>query len=132
MEREDQIRLIAYRIWEEEGRQNGRDCDHWFRAEAVWEQHRDEVGVPVGNVGEFFARPVVAGIRLTAPVKIGDILRIKGHTTDLEFVVGSMQIEKTPVQEAQSGDNVGIKVPAKVRVGDSAYKISRPQSTLAS
>ena len=29
------IRKIAYEIWEEEGRPDGKDLDHWFRAEAV-------------------------------------------------------------------------------------------------
>jgi hypothetical protein len=38
MAREDEIRIIAYTIWEEEGCPNGRDCEHWSRAEAVWEQ----------------------------------------------------------------------------------------------
>lgn len=40
MAREDEIRLIAYDIWEEEGCPDGRDCDHWYRAVAVWEQQQ--------------------------------------------------------------------------------------------
>ncbi len=36
MEREDEIREIAYRIWEDEGRPEGRVLDHWLEAEAVW------------------------------------------------------------------------------------------------
>jgi len=38
MGREDEIRLIAYSIWEEESCPDGRDCEHWFRAEAIWEE----------------------------------------------------------------------------------------------
>ena len=38
MAKEDEIRLIAYSIWEEEGCVNGKDCEHWFRAEAIWEE----------------------------------------------------------------------------------------------
>ena len=37
MEREDEIKLIAYNIWEEEGCSDGHDCEHWLRAEAIWE-----------------------------------------------------------------------------------------------
>ncbi len=37
MAREDEVKLIAYRIWEEEGCPDGQDCDHWYRAEAIWE-----------------------------------------------------------------------------------------------
>src|SRR5208282_2126692 len=29
------IRKIAYTIWERDGRPDGKDLDHWFRAEAV-------------------------------------------------------------------------------------------------
>jgi hypothetical protein len=36
--KEEEIRLIAYNIWEQEGCINGKDCEHWFRAEAVWEE----------------------------------------------------------------------------------------------
>jgi hypothetical protein len=42
MGREDEIRLIAYRIWEEEQCVHGHDCEHWFRAEAIWERQQKE------------------------------------------------------------------------------------------
>jgi translation elongation factor EF-1alpha len=124
MGREDEIRLIAYRIWEEEGCQDGHDCEHWFKAEALWEERQKVRGELVGNVGEFFARPVVAGIKLTGSVKIGDRLRIKGHTTDIEFNLDSMQIDRKAIKEGKPGDNIGVKVPERVRVGDSVYKVS--------
>ena len=38
MVREDEIRLIAYRIWEEEGCRDGYDCEHWLKAEVIWEE----------------------------------------------------------------------------------------------
>jgi hypothetical protein len=38
MEREDEIRLIAYSIWEEEGCPNGNDYERWLRAETIWEE----------------------------------------------------------------------------------------------
>ncbi len=31
----------------------------------------------IGKVSDFFARPVVAGIELTAPLNVGDKIRIK-------------------------------------------------------
>ncbi|MBN1643285.1 MAG: DUF2934 domain-containing protein [Dehalococcoidales bacterium] len=40
MGREDEIRTIAYRIWEEEGCGNGRDCEHWLMAETIWEDKK--------------------------------------------------------------------------------------------
>ena len=78
----------------------------------------------VGTVEDFFAHPVVAGIRLTDTLKVGDKIRIKGHTTDLEMEVGSMQIDNANVTEAKAGDSIGVKVAERVRAGDSVYKIT--------
>jgi translation elongation factor EF-1alpha len=77
----------------------------------------------IGEVSDFFAHPVVAGIELTAPLKTGDKIKIKGHTTDVELTVGSIQIEHANVAEAKAGDSIGIKVPDRVRKGDHVYKI---------
>ena len=78
----------------------------------------------IGKVSDFFAHPLVAGIELTAALKVGDKIHIKGHTTELEMTVNSMQIDNAPVTEAKAGDSIGIKVSDKVRNGDSVYKIT--------
>ena len=78
----------------------------------------------IGEVSDFFARPVVAGIELTAPLKLGDKIHIKGHTTDIELVVDSMQINNVDVEQAKAGDAVGIKVSERVRRGDKIYKVT--------
>jgi len=77
----------------------------------------------IGTVSDFFAHPVVAAIELTASLNVGDKIRIKGHTTDLELTIDSMQINNEPVQEAKAGDSIGVKVPERVRGGDTVYKI---------
>ena len=78
----------------------------------------------IGEVSDFFARPVVAGIELTATLKVGDKIHIKGHTTDLELTVDSMQIDNVNVNEAKAGDAIGIKVADRVRRGDTVYKVT--------
>ena len=78
----------------------------------------------IGQVIDFFAHPVVAGIELTGTLKVGDTIRIRGHTTDLEFVVSSMQIDNVNVETAKSGDSIGIKVSERVRRGDTVYKVT--------
>jgi len=78
----------------------------------------------IGKVSDFFAKPVVAGIELAGTLKAGDKIHILGHTTDMELVVGSMQINNVNVQEAKAGDAVGIKVSDRVRRGDTIYKIT--------
>jgi putative protease len=77
----------------------------------------------IGKVSQFFAKPVVAGIVMSGEMKKGDKLHITGHTTDLELVIDSMQINNATVEEAKTGDEVGIKVPDRVRPGDTVYKV---------
>ena len=78
----------------------------------------------IGRISDFFAHPVVAGIELTAPLKVGDKIRIKGHTTDLEMIVESMQIDNANVEVAKAGDSIGIKVSEQVRTHDTVYKVT--------
>ena len=78
----------------------------------------------IGKVSDFFAKPVVAGIELSGSLKTGDKIHIKGHTTDIEMVVNSMQIDNKTVSEAKKGESVGIKVPDRVRQGDAVYVVT--------
>ena len=77
----------------------------------------------IGKVSDFYAHPVVAGIELSASLKVGDKIRIKGHTTDVELTVDSVQIDNADVQEAKAGDSIGVKVPERVRKHDTVFKI---------
>lgn len=80
--------------------------------------------VEIGRVSDFFARPVVAGITLTGTLKVGDRIHIKGHTTDVELTLESMQINNVNVTEGKAGDAIGVKVPDRVRAGDHVYKVT--------
>jgi translation elongation factor EF-Tu-like GTPase len=80
--------------------------------------------VEIGRVNDYFAKIGVAGIDLTATLKVGDRIRITGHTTDLEEVVESIQVEHESVEEAKAGDKIGVKVADRVRGGDHVYRVS--------
>ena len=77
----------------------------------------------VGRVEGFFAHPSVAIIELTAPLKIGDTIYLKGHTTDFQQVVESMQVDRAPVTSAEAGQSVGVKVSTRCRQHDVVYKL---------
>jgi hypothetical protein len=38
MNKEEEIREIAYRIWKKEGRTHGHDKEQWFKAETIWKK----------------------------------------------------------------------------------------------
>ena len=78
----------------------------------------------IGKVVKFFAKPSVAAVEITGgTLRIGDTIRIQGHTTDLEEKVQSMQIEKESIEEAKPGDLIGIQVSDRVREGDKVFKV---------
>lgn len=78
----------------------------------------------VGRVTGYFAKIGVAAIEITnGTINVGDVLHFKGHTTDFQQEVESMQIEHEPVQTATVGDSVGIKVKERVRKHDKVYKV---------
>ena len=77
----------------------------------------------VGRVGGFFAHVSVAIVELTAPLKIGETIYIKGHTTDFQQVVESMQVDRLPVQEGKVGQSVGVKVKDRCRKQDLVYRL---------
>jgi putative protease len=78
----------------------------------------------IAKVVKFFAKPAVAAIAMTdGSLGIGDRIKFKGHTTDFEDTVSSMQKDNQPVEKALPGDMIGIKVKERVREDDLVYKI---------
>ena len=78
----------------------------------------------VGRVQSYFRKPGVAAMVLTGDLSIGDSIRIQGATTDIDMTVESMQINLEPVESAGAGDDVGIKVPERVRPNDRVLRVS--------
>lgn len=85
----------------------------------------EELGSPIGEITHYFQHVKAAVIKLKKnTMSEGDTIYIKGHTTDFEQKVKSMQINHKPIHEASSGQEIGMKVKSKVRHGDKVYKIS--------
>ncbi len=83
------------------------------------------VGEELGEIVGFFAVPSAAIIKINkGTLKLGDTIWIGGHTTDLKETVGSMQIDRTAITEGKVGQEVGVKVSARVRRNDKVYKVS--------
>ena len=83
------------------------------------------LGEEIGFVVSFFSVPSAAIVEITkGSLKLGDTVWIRGHTTDLKETIRSMQIEHQVLSEAKVGQQVGIKVSARVRRHDRVYKIS--------
>ncbi len=77
----------------------------------------------IGRVSSYFSHVEVAAIKLSAGLKVGDKVHVKGHTTDFEVPIKTMQIERKDVKKAKKGDHIGIKVPEKVRPSDKVFLV---------
>jgi translation elongation factor EF-1alpha len=78
----------------------------------------------VGRVTDYFSKINVAALEITGEsLQVGDTIHIKGHTTDIQQTVDSIQIEKASVSLAKKGDRVGIKVKDRVRPHDMVFKV---------
>jgi len=80
--------------------------------------------INIGYVTDFFAKPVVAGIKLDGSLSIGNSIHIIGSTTNLVFIVDSMQIDGVNITKGNKDDLIGLKVPDRVRRGDKIYIIT--------
>jgi translation elongation factor EF-Tu-like GTPase len=78
----------------------------------------------IGIVRDYFAKIGVAGIDLEKPLRAGDRIHIKGHTTDLKQTVDSIEVEHASVPEAKKGDAIGIKVKERCRGGDVVFRVT--------
>lgn len=76
----------------------------------------------IGEVTHFFDKISVAIIKLSAPLKVGDKIKIKGATTDFEEEVDSIQLDHEQLEEGEVGQEIGIKVKEKTREGDEVFK----------
>lgn len=82
----------------------------------------------IGHVIHYWSKIGVAGIHVTeGELKIGDTIRIKGHTSDLTQRVASMQIEGQEVEIAKAGEDIGLKVADYVREHDQVFKVTEDE-----
>jgi ATPase subunit of ABC transporter with duplicated ATPase domains len=76
----------------------------------------------VGVVTHYYGHLSVAAVRLEGSLRVGDTIRVLGHTSDFVQRVDSMQIAHESVSEAGAGDEIGLKVSEHAREHDVVYK----------
>ncbi len=78
----------------------------------------------IGHVTHYFPKIGVAVIEVTAgTLKVGETIRVKGHTSDFTQPVESLQQEHLSIPEAKKGVSAGMKVKEHVREGDKIFRV---------
>ncbi|TRZ49525.1 MAG: hypothetical protein D4S01_08410 [Dehalococcoidia bacterium] len=78
----------------------------------------------VGVITHYFGHIGVGIIKIEAEgLKVGDTLHFKGHSTDFQQAIESMQLEHKDVQEGKVGEQLGIKLNQHAREHDEVFKV---------
>jgi hypothetical protein len=82
------------------------------------------LGERIGVVTHYYSHPSVATLRIeSGTLRVGDLIHIRGHTTDFQQIVESLEVNHAPVTEVGSNDDFGLKVTGQVREHDVVYKV---------
>ena len=76
----------------------------------------------IGKVTHYFPKVRAAVVKLKTAISIGEVIKIKGHTTDFKQAVTSMQIDRVPLSAAKKGQEIGLLVDSRVRRHDVVSK----------
>ena len=80
-------------------------------------------GKEIGVISNYFKHVKAAAIKLSAPLKKGDKIKIVGGEKEVEVTIKSMDIDKKPIEKAKKGDDIGLLVPEDVHKGNKVYKL---------
>jgi len=78
----------------------------------------------VGEVTHYFPHVRAAAVMvLKGGINVGDQIYIKGYTTDFKEKINSIQLDHVSIQAGKKGQEIGLLVKSRVRIGDSVYRI---------
>lgn len=83
---------------------------------------KTKVPKPIGKVTHYYDKIGVGIIKLSAGIKLGEILRFKHKEDEFIQTVTSLQYSHKPVKSATKGKSVGVEVKQKVNEGDLVYR----------
>jgi hypothetical protein len=79
----------------------------------------------IGVVTHYYGHLSVVAMQLEpgATLRVGDIIHIRGHTTDFTQEVESLEVNHAPVAEVAPNDDFGLKVVEHAREHDVVFKV---------
>ena len=81
-------------------------------------------GDRIGFVTHYYSHLSVATLRLeSGTLRVGDVIHIRGHTTDFSQRVESLEVNHAPVTEVGPNDDFGLRVVQHAREHDVVYKV---------
>ena len=72
----------------------------------------------------YYSHLSVAIIRLeSGALRVGDVIHIRGHTTDFSQKVESLEVNHAPVTKVRANEEFGLKVAEHAREHDVVFRL---------
>jgi hypothetical protein len=80
----------------------------------------------VGIVTHYYNHLMVAIVKLeSGSIGLGDVVHIKGHTSDFSQTIDSLEVEHVHVNAVNAGQSFGLRVKEHAREHDTVFKVKR-------
>jgi hypothetical protein len=78
----------------------------------------------IGKVIHYFNKAMVAVVKLTDKLAIGDTVKFVHGEHEIAQKVDSMQVEHKPVKDGKVGDEIAVKVDQETHTNAKVYKVT--------
>jgi putative protease len=78
----------------------------------------------IGAVTHYYEHAGACVVALEAPLRVGDTIHVRGHTTDFYQRVERLERDHATIEVASAGDEVGVQVSQRVRPHDAVYRLT--------
>ena len=75
----------------------------------------------IGKVVHWYGKINVAVVKLAAPLKVGDAVKVRHGEHEFEETVHSMQLDHAPVEAGKKGQEIAIQLSQEAKDGSVIY-----------
>jgi len=77
----------------------------------------------IGKVTHYFDKAMVAVIKVSDDLRVGDTVKFKHADSEFAQTIGSMQIDHKNIDSVKAGEEVAIKVDQATHESAKVYKV---------
>ncbi len=78
----------------------------------------------VGKVIHYYDKAIVAVVRLSGKLAVGEKIKIVKGENDFTMEIASMQIDHKPVEKGGKGDELAIKLESPTKEGATIFRVA--------
>ena len=78
----------------------------------------------VGKVIHYYDKAMVAVVRLSGKLAVGEKIKIVKGENDFTMEIASMQIDHQPVEKGKKGDELAIKLESPTKEGATVFRVA--------